>query len=268
MPIKISKINKVELKLGRILKETLKKAAEKVIKKSSRIESAITQAVKKYTNEVFKTNPILRSIAGEGGGDEDLQAHFGLTPDRASDAKQKILEAIKESVFAKIVKGPIKRVSETGTSSLGLEIVVYGTTTEEFESKINIKAEPFTYVSVARKRKKARNGKKLPKSTIIPWMKWVLNPMDTLIEKDIPSIRDYNIVFDSGFKYSRSGKAIMKSNRSRGQSNFSFYKLPLSIFPKGKSKNFIEQVFNSSEYKDDVSKIVSSSFAKLRTVLR
>lgn len=200
------------------------------------------EEVREIVKETLEESTVIQGLRGDLADTKaDLQASFGLTDDMAQEACEQIIETVSEAVT--IRKQNIKVVKHRHGFSITL--TVSGLNTNEIKRKLKISSFPFTYKSISKHNR----------VHLIPWMKWVLDGSEADITSTTPSIVNYYISTPPKAEESRSGRAFMFRNVNTTNP----YSLPSVIIPRGKAKNFIEEIYNSREFRSRVTSAVTDS---------
>jgi hypothetical protein len=226
----ISKVTKVTIP-DSLLYKMQQKAFEQI---SNRINNAQEEANFRAAHIIMSAieqSPVFKGIAGKFsnfGDGSDLQAEFGLTDQMRDNAIARMTQVLKETIR-------VDFAVEKTFKSYKIFILVQGLDPDEYKEILENGSE-FRYTNIQR-----RTGIR----TLIPWMKWALNPKDF----NDALFDGYGITYVGTFNRSRSKRAAMVKEGSKRLSRNFPYELPSILESSGKSDNFIEEIRNSKELK-------------------
>lgn len=235
---------------------------------NQRIQKAKIVALDKLKELIVKAikgSLVYKGLDGEFAGytnGNDLQAEFGLDNDMAENALSALVNILEETcrIYSQEIIGPVSKLTVTAKSL----------DPEEYDSQLKT-GDEFSYVS----------KDKHP----IDWMLWLLEASTDIVAQTVPSVDSFGISYDltdTEEARSRSHRAIMTKNKSRviprryGQgrtkdrlndpsvtANFP-YVLPKITLPSvGDSKNFIEDIAKSREFRFMVTNLVEKEIFKV-----
>lgn len=238
---------KVSIEFGADFEEALAAAfALEVKRRQDRIRRRLRTKTRNIFKFYLKTAPVAKSLNGKAT-DKSLQAELGLADGEAQTALNELIKTVDS-----LVKISVKSAGGSRTSGIS-DIVVDVPSPEQLENALDLSSEPFAYTS---------SGKHL-----IQWMKLVLNPSAAIIDEFIPDIftpvedkngneKFYGIIRGNVSGKSRSGFAIMAPKFN------SLYRMPSILIPAGKGKNFVDTIFRSRNFRNEIIEAIQAIVAE------
>lgn len=256
--VKVSTTTNLENKISayaiRIMQQRIDKAKE-----------ATLQKIKELIVNAIKGSLVYKGLAGDFAGytnGMDLQAEFGLDEGDAQRALESLVEILEKTC-------DIYSREEIGAKSK-LTININALNPKDYEDELKT-GDEFQYIS----------NKKYP----IQWMLWLLEASADIVGQTTNGVDEFGITYDLTDKEdqtARSHRALMvedpervitkrfgqgKAGNRRGDlsktANFP-YVLPKVCLPSvGNSKNFIEDIAKSREFRYMVTNLIENEVKKI-----
>jgi hypothetical protein len=234
--------------------KVIERAMLKLGDKMEQSTHSIRTQLQSLAAEVIQESPVFQGIVGGSptGDANDLQAHFGLTPDIASAAASEIILHVTNGIDVFVLRRKPRKGMVT------IEVRATGFAPESYEKRLSEERYPFVYPST----RETNKGKTIV-GQLIPWMQWVMSGGRTLVESTNPGISGYFINFDEVSEASRSGRAVMHSiawaRKKKQQREVFPYTMPILVIPKNaKARQFIDDIFITQLFQSTVRGIIRS----------
>lgn len=285
-------------------KKFINRIQQTLEKQMNEVQRVTVEESKKVIREHVQNHRVVKALQGNyaaWGSDQDLQAEFGLSNNKAQKAVTIIIQVLSNTVKAKDIK---KRFIRRGTQAQ-MELRINALQPKNYLQILRNWGSPLNYISTsyvsqARKRGYKREGmhRRIQKNNI-DWMKWLLEATreTNVIKESIPDIRFYGITYDLRKRdHSRSKRAVMVKGRAfartfqqgrgmlvdgefqtTGMSTVRFaadppshrstdrfpYTFPKLAVPRKGRRNFVDEIVRSTEFRRDVSQRVRDRIQKL-----